>query len=177
MPPKTTSLIQPLDVYFFRMWKDFIRKISDRILLDQLDINLFQRDNILKLQSLTHTQFSSPRFKDFIKYAWFKAGYLTQKPDPHITPVQYCFDHKIYKEGCQKYMNLMLCNKSVFIKCAYCDQLLCFEHFYVELHDCITIAQDKTIEISISSDEEEDNIPIQIMDENISEEEDILGYN
>src|SRR5690349_5786315 len=71
IPPKATPLIQPLDRYFFRMWKDFVRKISDRIVLDNLDVNLFQRDSIIKLQSLTHNQFSAPRFREFIKFSWF----------------------------------------------------------------------------------------------------------
>src|SRR5271154_6856906 len=51
IPPKTTGIIQPLDVYFFRMWKDFVRKFSDRVLLENLPVLLYQRDNILKLQS------------------------------------------------------------------------------------------------------------------------------
>ena len=29
MPPNVTPLIQPLDVYGFRIWKNFVRKISD----------------------------------------------------------------------------------------------------------------------------------------------------
>ena len=47
IPPKTTPIAQPLDRYFFRPYKNFVRKISDRILLDNLNINLFHRDSIL----------------------------------------------------------------------------------------------------------------------------------
>lgn len=38
IPPKTTPLIQPLDVHFFRTWKQFMRLITDHVLLDQIDI-------------------------------------------------------------------------------------------------------------------------------------------
>ena len=44
---KTTGLVQPLDAFFFRTWKNFVRKISYKILLDGLDIKLLQRDNII----------------------------------------------------------------------------------------------------------------------------------
>ena len=37
IPPNTTSLVQPLDKYGFRLWKNFVRKFSDRILLDGID--------------------------------------------------------------------------------------------------------------------------------------------
>ncbi len=60
IPPNTTSMVQPLDKYGFRLWKNFVRKFSDRVILDGIDVNLFQRNNILKLQSLVHNQFSSP---------------------------------------------------------------------------------------------------------------------
>jgi hypothetical protein len=50
IPPKTTALVQPLDKYGFRLWKNFLRKFSDCVVLDRLDIDLYQRNNILKLQ-------------------------------------------------------------------------------------------------------------------------------
>jgi hypothetical protein len=136
IPPKTTGIIQPLDVYFFRMWKDFIRKVSDRILLDRLEVNLFQRDNILKIQSITHNQFSASRFKNFIKYAWFKAGYIDQRPEAHVTPVQYCFEMDIFEQNCQKLIGDGVCEVATFIRCSHCELRLCFSHFYFDFHYC-----------------------------------------
>ena len=94
IPKHTTSLVQPCDVFFFRIWKNFIRKFSDRVILDDIDISLHQRDNIFQIQSLIHYQFSAPKFQDFIKYSWVKYDYFDDRPPLFITPVQYCFDLK-----------------------------------------------------------------------------------
>jgi hypothetical protein len=41
IPPKTTSLVQPLDKYGFHLWKNFVRKFSDRLVLDGIDLDLY----------------------------------------------------------------------------------------------------------------------------------------
>jgi hypothetical protein len=48
IPAGTTSMVKPLDVHGFRMWKNFVRRLSGCVLLDELDVDLFQRNNILK---------------------------------------------------------------------------------------------------------------------------------
>jgi hypothetical protein len=40
VPWKTTSKIQPLDVFFNRQWKVIVRKVYERVVLDEIDINL-----------------------------------------------------------------------------------------------------------------------------------------
>jgi len=56
-----TGFSQPLDVYGFKPWKNFLRShFSDLVILHNYDINLHLRNNILKTQSLIHNQFSSP---------------------------------------------------------------------------------------------------------------------
>ena len=52
IPAHTTSFVQPLDVYCFRYWKNFTRRFSDRVLLDNLDIHLHQRNNIINCNLL-----------------------------------------------------------------------------------------------------------------------------
>ena len=131
IPPKTTCLIQPLDVYFFRMWKNFVIRFSDRVILDSLNVNLYQRNNIIKLQSLVYFQFSAARFKPFIKYSWYKCGYLTERPEKFQTPVEFCFD-SINDTECVCHD----CLEGQFILCSWCEKLLCFHHFFEEYHYC-----------------------------------------
>ena len=50
IPKKTTSFIQPfLDVFGFRIWKNFVRT-SDNVILQEKDINLHSRNDILGVQ-------------------------------------------------------------------------------------------------------------------------------
>jgi len=70
IPVETTRRIQPLNVFGFHLWKNFIKHFSDVVVLLDLEIKLHSRNVILKLQSLAHDQFSSPRFTNLFKYAW-----------------------------------------------------------------------------------------------------------
>ena len=52
--PRTTSDIRPLDKYFNRQRKNFAKKLYNRVALDKLNVNLYERNNITKLVSLIH---------------------------------------------------------------------------------------------------------------------------
>jgi len=132
IPKKTTAMIQPLDVYGFRTWKNFVRTFSDRVMLLNYDINLHLRNNIIKLQSLTHIQLSSPRFHSLFKYAWFKSGYIKERPSRFDNPVDFCFSRR----DIQKIPRCSICGKSAIIRCSWCKQYLCMHHFFEEHHDC-----------------------------------------
>ena len=73
IPTGTTGKIQPLGVFGFRIWKNFVRYFSDSAILMNHDVNLHLRNNIIKLQSLTHNQLSSPRYVNLFKYSWHKS--------------------------------------------------------------------------------------------------------
>ena len=75
------------------------------------DAKLHERNNIIKLQSLTHNQFSSPRFQNVFKYAWYKSGYLTKKPPRDKNPVDFCF-HNQEEPICD------ICGGIAVIRCA-----------------------------------------------------------
>lgn len=124
-------MIQPLDVYGFRIWKNFVRTFSDRVVLFNYDINLHLRNNIIKLQSLTHIQLSSPRFYNLFKYAWFKSGYIEERPSQFENPVDFCFSGK----DIQNIQRCSICNAPAVIRCSWCKQYLCMHHFF-EQHDC-----------------------------------------
>lgn len=67
IPPSTTGLIQPQDVYFFRPWKTFYRRVSNILKiysgLGDGDIIVSQRNVVLKLVLYVHSQFQAPRFE------------------------------------------------------------------------------------------------------------------
>ncbi|EZA54562.1 hypothetical protein X777_05698, partial [Ooceraea biroi] len=126
IPKKTTGMIQPLDVLGFRVWKNFVRTFSDN-----RDVNLHSRNEIIKLQSLTHNQFSSPRFKNLFQYAWYKSGYVETHPAEFQNPVDFC-----YFKNEKNIPKCSICGMAAFIRCAWCGDYLCFKHFYEEYHYC-----------------------------------------
>lgn len=93
-------------------------------------------DSILKLQSLTHRQFSAPQFVPFIKFSWIKAGYFEESHERFVTPVQFCFKD-LSIDICEMMKTKdESCNESVFIRCAWCEKYICFEHFFEDFHYC-----------------------------------------
>ncbi|CAK9825615.1 hypothetical protein ANTRET_LOCUS3585 [Anthophora retusa] len=129
IPKGGTKYVQPLDVYGFRTWKNFVRRFSDIVLILNHDINLHARNNIIKLQSLVHNQFSSPRFQNFIKYSWYKSGYIDEKPNASQNPVEYCY-------SVENEPRCHICGDVAIIKCAWCKKSLCLKHFFDEYHYC-----------------------------------------
>jgi len=49
IPAGTTKRIQPLDVFDFRLWKNFIKHFLDVVVLLDLKVKLHSRNAILKL--------------------------------------------------------------------------------------------------------------------------------
>jgi hypothetical protein len=122
IPPHNTCRHQPLDVAFFRYYKSYIRRLYERICVETIgEFPIHQRDNVLKIQSIAHNQFSAPKFVNLIKYSWFKAGYIDERFN-YITPLEYCFSNM--SETCH------LCEKFPFTKCAWCDHSFCLNHFF-----------------------------------------------
>ena len=62
IPKKTTPLVQPLDITFNRQYKHLVRTIYDHVRLYDIDCNLSQRNNIIKLTSLCYNQLCSNKF-------------------------------------------------------------------------------------------------------------------
>ena len=134
VPPGSTGICQPLDIFFFRMWKDFVRKIWDRVVEEERDTILHLRNNVLKLQSLVHNQFSSPRYSPMWSVGWSRPGYSEQPDFKHVTPSQFCFnneDAKLYNR-----CGNAGCLGKHFLTCAWCKEAHCFKCFFVDYHYC-----------------------------------------
>lgn len=128
IPDNTTDKIQPLDVYGFRQWKKFVRIITNRVILDEIDIDLTTRENIIIMHSLIHNQLSSTVFTNMWKYSWYKSGYINDRPPPFLNVSEALFEQ--YSEKCSQ----DICEEGQFIKCGWCRKYLCFSHFFMSYH-------------------------------------------
>ena len=61
VPGKCTGMVQPLDVYFFRPYKNFVKYVTDMALVHAHEYEIWSHTKFTKLQSLTHFQFSAER--------------------------------------------------------------------------------------------------------------------
>lgn len=148
------GMIQPLDVFGFRVYKNYVRHFSEFVILNEIDVVLHQRNNIIKLQSLVYNQLCSPRYKSLFKYSWFKvrvelifkfmpafvlfqsefinfffqSGYLLERPDSFENPVKFCF------YGLE--ISCSSCQEMRMLTCSWCKTHLCFNHFFTLNHLC-----------------------------------------
>ena len=53
--------------------------IHDHVLNEDIDVNVFSRDEIITLQSLIHNQFCNEKFRTFRIESWKRSGYIDTK--------------------------------------------------------------------------------------------------
>ena len=128
IPSKTTPKIQSLDVFSNRQYKVITHRVYDLVILDDINIHLAEGNNVIRLHSLIHNQLSAPTFVPMIGYAWFKSEYIDANPGQFRTVVDLCF--KFHQGHC----DTEGCDSFSFIRCSYCDEILCFNHFFINFH-------------------------------------------
>lgn len=129
LPAGTTGRLQPADVYFNRPFKNFFRRICNRVRWQHNDFILAKRENILAIMDMLWFQFKAPRYESFLKYSWYRAGFVQKHPPEFHTPVQYCFHYKGYVK-CEEENCIEFC----FLKCSYCELHFCFNHILGHRH-------------------------------------------
>ena len=81
-----------------------------------LPVEMYQRDNILKLQSLIHNQLSAPIFGQWIKNAWRTAGYIEEgAKERFVDPMGYCFGENMVDECEAENEERQKCGEDTFI--------------------------------------------------------------
>lgn len=104
------------------------RVVVNRVRWKHPVFTLAIRINVLKVISVAVHMFSAHRFRPMIKYAWYIAGFLQEKPNEFRTPVQFCFRDWKQTEQCA-------CGLRGFLKCSQCENILCFSHAFIEVHN------------------------------------------
>jgi hypothetical protein len=132
IPKRTTGVLQPLDVFCIRQLKLFIRILSSWIRRCHPDFILSKRENIAILLNQVLHQCAAPRFRNFVRYSFFRSGYTQERPPAFKTPPQYCLNSYSAGEVCDEED----CKDKTMIRCAYCESCLCFKHFLMEMHRC-----------------------------------------
>ncbi|KAL6265814.1 hypothetical protein P5V15_002632 [Pogonomyrmex californicus] len=82
------------------------------VLLLESDVNLYQRNNIIKLQSLIHNH-----------------GYTNERPEEFKNAVKFSYEEILT-------CDIENCNNKSVIICIRCKKSLYLKHFFVEYHYC-----------------------------------------
>lgn len=129
IPEGTTGHVQPLDVGVFRQWKVFTGRIQFRAYHERCLASVTSRNGTINMQSLIWNQFSSPAYRQMLRYAWhdtdssfdvMKELGTTGKPKK-VIQIQF----KLTSSHCQ----VENCTEHAFLRCSHCGKHLCLKHF------------------------------------------------
>lgn len=113
----TTDVLETLIIYSHHGKLQTVYEVNTMFQLNDL---IHHRDVIRKMISLVYNQFSAERYKHFLKYSWYKAGYVTDRPPHFQSSVQFCFSCEIKNCSAKNPINH-------FLRCAIRTLLLPIE--------------------------------------------------
>jgi len=97
-------------------------------MIENLDMQIHHRANVLKMHSLILNQFQNAEFKPMWLYCWRASGgfEVPEIPFASLRETLFSFDETQCKTT--------NCINSPFICCIYCKDCLCFTCFFVNYH-------------------------------------------
>lgn len=128
IPEGATGKVQPLDVGVNSYYKQIIKRITDFIILEEIDCIIGIRENIVKLICLSFNQLSAEVFVPLLKFSWKKAGLLKMEKQKFSAPKDVLFKKR------HLYCDMIGCQKISLIRCGHCFESLCFSHFFEANH-------------------------------------------
>ena len=131
IPPKTIKYAKPLDVYFFRQYEIYSKRITDFINLwsSNMQPKLHDRFFIMKFHSVIYNLLSAEAYRPMFCYTWQNAGYnIGEHVDNFTGVIDVAFSIDIIKCA------VMTCDHFALLHCAFCSHSYCFENFTESPH-------------------------------------------
>ena len=128
IPPKITKYLQHLDVYYFRQYKIYAKRITDFIKLRSSNMHpkLHNIFFFVKLHSVIYNQLSAEAYRQMLRYSW--QNDIGEPVDNFTDVTDVVFSTDIIECA------VMTSDHLAFFQCSFCSHSYCFEHYIETPH-------------------------------------------